>query len=161
MSEFPREIIPPPALEPKVVDALRSRHIIRDGRAWRGIGFAAAALLVFVAGFAAGRVNGADPPTTTASPEFMLLLHRSPSVTEQVAAGRDLVDEYRQWAIGVARNGNPIRGEKLKDIPEETLQGFFIVEAASLEAARAIADTCPHAQLGGRIEIREIDHDAS
>jgi hypothetical protein len=87
----------------------------------------------------------------------MLLLHETAATGSTGIPERELVDEYRKWAQAVSADGVSIRGEKLRDEAGETLSGFFIVEAPSLEAARAIAATCPHVRYGGRIDVREID----
>lgn len=161
MTEFQREIAPRDALEDRVVAALKARGLIRPSRPSR-IGIAglaaAAALLLFAAGFAAGAwpSRGAQPPVT-AGPRFMLLLHETAATASTGLAEQALVDEYREWARGVAATGRAIHGEKLKPAPGQTLSGFFVVEAPSLDAARAIAASSPHVRHGGRIEVREID----
>jgi hypothetical protein len=41
---------------------------------------------------------------------------------------------------------------------KDVIGGFFMVSAADREAARRIADTCPHLDLPGNwIELREVD----
>jgi hypothetical protein len=41
-------------------------------------------------------------------------------------------------------------------VPAE-VQGFFVVSAASLEEAAAVARSSPHVRDGGRIVVRPID----
>ena len=161
MSQFRHEIEPPPALEERVVAALRSRGLLRQSQRRRGVIVAvaaAAAVLCIATGYAAGRwhAGGVTPPAYT-GPEFMLLLHYTPALLANPAPVRERVDAYRRWAQQVDADGYGIRGAKLKDASGETLAGFFIVQAPSREAAEAIAATCPHARLGGRVEIRELD----
>ncbi|MEX2663140.1 MAG: YciI family protein [Vicinamibacterales bacterium] len=161
MSDFAREIPPPDPLEDRVVGALRARALIRrpTSSRFRGAAIAAAAgILLFAAGFATG-ASQHRPATTpdTGGARFMLLLHETAATGSTGISEHELVDEYRKWAQTVSADGVSIRGEKLKDEAGETLSGFFIVEAPSLEAARAIAATCPHARYGGRIDVREID----
>lgn len=161
MTEFRREIEPPPALEDRVVAALRERgHLALPGR-WssaRILAAAAAALVLFLSGYAVGASTAPIAPAEDAgSPRFLLLLHETPATATTGVPEPQLVEEYRQWARGVSVAGTPIEGEKLKDTPGETLSGFFIVAAPTREAAEAIAASCPHARYGGRIEVREID----
>ena len=39
---------------------------------------------------------------------------------------------------------------------KETINGYFIVSAASLEDAIEIAGSCPSLSLGGSVEVREV-----
>lgn len=161
MSDFAREIPPPDPLEDRVVAALKARALVRrsaGSRLTRAAIATAAAILLFAAGFAAGasQHRAASTPDT-GNARFMLLLHETAATGAAGIPERELVDEYRKWAQAVSAGGTSIQGEKLKDEAGETLSGFFIVEAPSLEAARAIADTCPHARYGGRIDVRQID----
>ena len=117
----------------------------------------AAAVLLFAAGFAVGSSPPGAGPRSPAGPRFLLLLHETSSTASTGLPEPVLVDEYRSWARTVSANGHVVTGEKLKHQPGQTLSGFFIIEASSLEAARAIAGSSPHARYGGRIEIREID----
>ena len=41
---------------------------------------------------------------------------------------------------------------------KEMVGGFFIVEADNYDAAAEVAKTCPHLELGGTIELRQVDH---
>jgi hypothetical protein len=161
MSEFMREIPPPDLLEDRVVAALKARGLVTTFRSSRLRGAAlatAAGILLFAAGFATGASQHRSASTPDAgSPRFILLLHETAASGATGIAERELVDEYRKWAQAVSADGSAIRGEKLKDEAGQTLSGFFIVEAPSLEAARAIAATCPHVRYGGRVDVREID----
>ncbi len=78
-----------------------------------------------------------------------------------------------QWAGGLAqknilRGGAPLTGEEngvrirkgtSYDGPftetKEIIGGYFLIEADSLAAARAIAETCPQAEFA-TVEVREI-----
>lgn len=161
MTEFRREIEPPPGLEDRVVAALRDRGHLRLSRRWssaRVLAAAAAALVLFLSGYAIGASTAPiGPAEDGGSPRFLLLLHETPATATTGVPEPQLVEEYRQWARGVSAEGTPIQGEKLKDAPGETLSGFFIVAAPTREAAEAIAASCPHARYGGRIEVRQID----
>jgi hypothetical protein len=160
MSDFRHEIEPPAALEDRVVAALQSRRLVTPRRRRLGVVFAAtaAAILLTAAGYGLGRWHAerrTDVPVS--GPEFMLLLHHTPALTASTVPVSERVELYRRWAQQVYAEGYAIRGNKLKDIPGHTLGGFFIVRAPSRKAVDAVAATCPHARLGGRIEIREID----
>jgi hypothetical protein len=159
MSTFSHDIDPPGALEDRVVDALRARGLIRPPASRRSsrARVAAAAIVVFLSGFAAGSWQWPDrAPSSGGSPRFVLLLHDGTGPAGQTSE-HTRVEEYRAWARSVRAAGHAIEGEKLKKEPDQSLSGYFIVEAPSLDAARALAASCPHARLGGRIEIREID----
>jgi hypothetical protein len=161
MSDFTHEIAPATDLEDRVVAALRDRALIRGTRPRRAARLAvaaAAAVVLLVAGYGLGVWHWQPPAATAPSgPRFVLLLHETASTRSSGVPEQVLVEEYRNWARGVHAGGRAISGEKLKDVEGETLSGFFIVEAPTVEAARAIADSCPHVRYGGRIEVREID----
>lgn len=161
MAEFTREIVPPASLEDRVVEALKARSLLRRSRGTRLARAAlavAAGLLLFAGGFAAGLAQSrSGTPAAGAMPQFVLFLHETEATASTGIAEDELVDEYRAWARRVSADGHAIRGEKLKPEPGRTLSGFFIVDAPSLDAARAIAASCPHVRYGGRIDVREID----
>lgn len=160
MNDFTHEIEPPKDLEDRVVSALRHRGLLgaRGRRAARLPLAVAAAVVLLASGYVLGAWHTRPRPAALPSePRFVLLLHETPSTRSIDIPEQALVEEYRNWARRIHANGRAITGEKLKDAAGETLSGFFIVEAATLEAARAIADSCPHVRYGGRIEVREID----
>jgi hypothetical protein len=160
MNEIQREIAPPDDLEQRVVSELRARGLIgaRPRRVRRFVVAAAAAILCFVAGYGAAKWSpGGEAIPTPAGLQFMLLLHDTDAFTSRGIPEDRLVAEYGRWARGVHAKGHAIHGEKLKDMPGQTLSGFFIVAAPTLDEAQAIADSCPHVQYGGRIEVRQID----
>jgi hypothetical protein len=161
MNDFTHEIAPAETLEDRVVAALRDRGLIgrrRPARAARLALAAAAAVILVAAGYGLGVWHAQPRPAAApAGPRFVLLLHDTPSTRSPGVPQQVLVDEYRNWARGVSAEGHAITGEKLKDVDGHTLGGFFIVEAPTLEAARAIADSCPHVRYGGRIDVREIE----
>ena len=119
---------------------------------------AAAAIVLLAAGYGLGLWHSQPEAAAAPSgPRFVLLLHETPSTRSSGVPEQVLIEEYRNWARSVHAGGRAISGEKLKAAEDETLSGFFIVEAPTVEAARAIADSCPHVSYGGRIEVREID----
>ena len=161
MSDFMHHIEPPASLENRVVASLRARGLIAPPRRRRVRPIAlatAAAVAIFAVGYLAGawQARRAAVPAPV-SPRFLLLLHDTAAMAASAIPEPQLVEEYRTWARNIRAEGHGIQGEKLKDETGQTLSGFFIVEAASLEAARAIAASCPHVRHGGRIQVREID----
>jgi hypothetical protein len=161
MNHFMREITPPDQLEHRVIRALKARALLRRSVASRlgsAAMVAAAGLLLFAGGFAAGASQSrVGMPMGGGGPRFVLLLHETAATASSGVAEHVLVDEYRAWARTVGAGGHAIHGEKLKEEPGDTLSGFFVIEAPSLDAARAIAASCPHVRYGGRIDIREIE----
>jgi hypothetical protein len=98
--------------------------------------------------------------TAPPGPRFALLLYGG-----ETAESPDRRREYAAWARTLSRQGVDIDGEELgprrvelpspgSDISDP--RGFFIVSAATLEAARDVAASCPHLSHGGRIVIRPI-----
>lgn len=113
-----------------------------------------------------------QPPDSRA--QFVLFLYDDPVAEASRTSEEALrtVEEYKAWAGGLARAGNLVAGEKLKDerrlfgaitgsgpvVPKgSALGGYFVIRAASDEEAAAIAADCPHLAHGGAIELRRID----
>jgi hypothetical protein len=167
LAALPREMPPPRDLEAQTVAALRSARLLDRG--WRQrvtILRLAAAVVLFVGGVILGRVTTlADRPDEDRVPQYILLLHGGPTglSDEEEAA---VVREYGQWAIGLRREGRSVTGERLGDAsasvppldrPAPDLRGYFVISAASLEDAVAVARRCPHARRGGQVIVRPID----
>jgi hypothetical protein len=168
MSRLPRDVAPPPGLEDRVVAAMRQEKLLRPaGRApWLQV---AAALVFLAIGIGIGRwlLPQPVPPTPIVQfqPRFMLLLSGAAPVADDNARAR----EYGAWASAESKKGRYITGERLADeallierdrpssrVPAE-VQGFFVVSAAALEEAAAVARSSPHVRDGGRIVVRPID----
>lgn len=166
---------PGAALAAATVERLAANGILREPRsAWRtGWAAAAAGLILFGLGLALGvGVRRAAAPTgatpTAALPRFVLLLYDAPdepTLSAEQMEGR--VSEYRAWAQSVRAGGRSIAGEKLEPeaarlgpggpgTPEWPLGGYFVVSAKNLDAAIALARSCPHLRHGGRVEVRAI-----
>jgi hypothetical protein len=155
--------------EERIVDALRGEGRLRSrtGRtAWARL---AAAALLAVASFLAGRHVRDVRPSGSPLPRFALLIYADAVPLTAVEEERR-VDEYRRWALGLRDRGRGISGEKLGDTRVvlgaatsaepgggPAIGGFFVLEAASLEEAARLARSCPHLKHGGRIEVRPID----
>jgi hypothetical protein len=154
-----RDVDPPPALETRVVMALRERGLLRrKRRLWPGAAAAAALLAAFAAGWSLG-ARGREPVAT--APRYVLLLYGAATSGGEV----DRVSEYREWARGVRAGGRVTGGERLGDEdiatfgaepPRTAIRGYFVLEAASDRDAAAIARTHPHVRHGGSVVVRRI-----
>jgi hypothetical protein len=177
------------ALENRVVAALHAEGlIVADGttvttgrrtsvRTW---GLLAAAMLLFVAGIGTQRflLDGAPglatsppaEPAAVAADRYLLLLLEAVDAPLPADLEAERVQEYSEWAGGLAAQGLLEAGEKLADgavrvgpplsgAPEaaEHVTGFFIVRAPDEASARELAAASPHARHGGRVEVRRIE----
>lgn len=183
LDRLARETPAPPALEERVVRALRREGLLTAPALprWRqGLmlaGATTAAVAIFFAGVLTGAARRpATPPEF--QPTYALLLRAGPDYQDTASGEQEQrrVEEYRAWAGGVYQSGVGIRGEKLGDDGRllrqqaETslrsddrehepgaLGGFFLINATSLDEALRIARSCPHLRYGGAIEVRPID----
>lgn len=162
---------PPDSLEDRTLEALRQRGVLQGDptrtprrRLGRWVA-AAAAILIFVTGFATGRVALPTEP----SADFVLLLRESIArPLDPDGAGSDaLVEEYARWAREGRRAGFVVAGERLVDgirrvgpdpsaAGSEMITGYFLIRAGAFEEALAVARDCPHAKHGGAIEVRRL-----
>jgi len=180
IASLPDEAAPPPALERRVVAALRERGLVsRHGVAPRRLAaVAAACLLAFLAGWIARALaqGGEAPAPGTSGPRFLLLLSGTTDparLPPQELAAR--VQEYRVWALGLERHGWLVTADRLEPRsvrlgaapgpgaghqtdPGTEVSGFFLLRARDLDHALALARTCPHLRHGGRITVRPIAH---
>lgn len=179
------EIDPPAQLARRVENSLRARGSLAARRpAWfRLAGAAAAAALLVAGGYWLGAITGGAADVTVdgaepgpAATRYVLLLYEGadfrPSTEEDA-----LVAEYRGWAVGLAREGSFVTGEKLEEAgvllespdgegtslpggdhgsPLGRLGGYFVIAAADRAEALEIAGTNPHLRHGGRIVVRPI-----
>jgi hypothetical protein len=167
LAALPRELSPPRDLEDQTVAALRS-HRLLGGSPRRDTALRlAAAIVLFVSGVVLGRAT-ALPDRSAAdrrAPQYILLLHGGPTglAPDEESA---VVREYGQWAVGLRGEGRSVTGERLGDAaatvppldrPAPDLRGYFLISAASLEDAVAVARRCPHARRGGHVIVRPID----
>lgn len=176
------EIDPPSRLGRRVEHSLRARGSLAPRTpAWfRVAGAAAAAALLLAGGYWLGAIDGGEDIVAEADPaaetRYVLLLYEGedfrPSADEDA-----LVAEYRGWAVGLAREGTLVAGEKLEESgmllqtpggdgtalpggdhgsPLGRLGGYFVISAADRAEALAIAGSNPHLRHGGRIVVRPI-----
>jgi hypothetical protein len=168
---------PPEWLEQRVVDSLRSHGLLasraRKHFGWaRAVASVTACVLCFGAGVLFRSRSVAIPPEATGNRYVLFLTHSSSVASFGSAAEITLVQEYSAWAQRQRAEGHLIAGEKLNDASLElsgsqglqevhtqdtSLAGYFIIAAPNLDAALAIARTCPHLKHGGTIVIRPID----
>ena len=161
---LPRELDPPRDLEDRTVAALQRGGLLRRRRRRvQGWVMAAASVLLFLGGVAAGRALD-RPAAPDDRPRFVLLLMESPP-SESTEAERRVVEAYRQWARSLRTEGRFVSGVRLDDrsarVPAagqgtEKLEGYFVISAGSFEEAVSVAKTCPHAARGGRIVVRPV-----
>jgi hypothetical protein len=113
-------------------------------------------------------------------PKFLLLLHRPASTASGSSPEemRERIARYRRWREEMTREGKILAGEKLVDdggiwlgkdsrgTPMEgsnglgerdVISGYFLIQASDYEEARSVAGGCPHLELGGTIELRQIE----
>lgn len=113
-------------------------------------------------------------------PKFMLLLHDSmPDLGKlSPAEMQAVIAKYGAWSDKMGKAGKLAGGEKLADEggkhitakggkmvvrdgpyaeAKEVIGGYFLIEARDYDEATKLCGDCPHLDLGGRIELRQID----
>lgn len=112
---------------------------------------------------------------------FMLLLHDSTTAITTLSPDdiQRIIARYKAWSERIAAAGHLVGGEKLHDEggkhltrgadgkmvvrdgpyaeAKEIIGGFFMIEAADYAQAVALCADSPHFELGGWIEIREVE----
>ena len=111
-------------------------------------------------------------------PEFVILMRENDGAWAKMPAEEQqrLLQGYMAWVRdlrerGIFRNGWPLsdKGRLLRAVDgevvdgpftetKEVLTGFFVIEAEDLDAARAIARTCPALGHGETVELRPVGH---
>lgn len=114
--------------------------------------------------------------------QFMLLLHQAPKYNADLPREKmmEMTRRYMAWADGLRQKGKMVGGEKLtasggrhirlkdgkpvaSDGPyaeaKEVIGGYFVIEAADLAEAEAIARECPHLAIAPTnwAEVRPIE----
>jgi hypothetical protein len=167
LASVPKEMAPPPALEDRVAAALRSESLLRPQSPswwWR----AAAAIFLLAGGILIGRMTSPDAavvPQHASASRFLFMLTDGDTSGDEAARS----ERYRQWAIEQQSAGRQITGERLAPtglgvnrqgsapIFAPEVQGYFVISAANIEDAAAVARSSPHVQSGGLIIVRPID----
>lgn len=169
LARLPEPDVPSDAMRSRLLAAIPSAPT----RTFR-LGRYAAAAIIAVAGFLAGRFW--NPPRAAAAPDprprYLLLLHERPgSATETAEQARGVVEEYKAWARRLRVEGTLVGGEKLADSGtllsaagsgqlrsgSDLVGGYFMIRAATPEEALRIARDCPHFRRGGTVELRRIE----
>jgi len=113
-------------------------------------------------------------------PDYMLILRDLPE--EQAGISPEemqrIIQKYVAWAGQLRAEGRYVAGDKLVDGAgrvlrrgkarlrisdgpftegKEVIGGFFTVKADSYEEAVRLAEGCPHLDLGGSLELREVE----
>lgn len=151
----------------------RARRVIlnefrgRGGRAWRLLGGAAAAVVLFVGGFLFGSADG--PVTDSlADAEYVFLIRgRVPAELEEEVAFR-----MAAWARELATEGRLAFAERLWEDSavwvgsrqdangrEPPVSGLFLVSAENLAVAQRLARASPHLSFGGAVEVLPLAHE--
>jgi hypothetical protein len=112
---------------------------------------------------------------------FLLLLHEDTGQFPEQSPEdmMAIVKEYMAWSDRLRKDGKYMSSNKLTDEPGKVLRpkggqivvtdgpyaetkelvgGYYCVSAADYDEACRIAESCPHLNYGGRIEVRQI-HD--
>jgi hypothetical protein len=177
-SGAPRQESVPPHLYTKIVEAMKTENLLASPRvlvpaSWLGVlGVLATALLVALGAFYVGK-SSAAPVVAEAKQSKFVLLVKADDVPP--ADGMQQFKEYsawvqnlkqERWAGGEALKSKAWRLHKsdgevqvldyeLKTSADE-LSGYFLFEAADYAEALKIAQTCPHLNYQGTLELREI-----
>jgi hypothetical protein len=164
------DLVPDPALEDRVVRALRAEAMLtpRPHRApwtrWAGL----------AASFAVGLVVGVAATRPLALPDadgtrYLLLLYAPVAPTPPDPNAEEAsVAAHRAWLAALRGEGRSIRGERLSTqepalIGESggdrlpVVEGYFVTTARTREDAVQVARTNPHVKTGGRIVVQAID----
>jgi hypothetical protein len=128
----------------------------------------------------AAPVNSSVFKRRSSMPQFLLLLHQTPTTFRNLSPEeiQKILGGYIAWRETLVKRNKMRAGEKLTndggrqlrtqdgkvsvtDGPysesQEILGGFFMIEAADYGEAVEIARTCPHLGEGKWIEVRQVD----
>lgn len=113
-------------------------------------------------------------------PQYMMILHETTTGFAGLSPAemQAVIARYQAWSAKVAQAGQLAGGHKLRDgggkhlrkpkgklevsdgpyaEAKEVVGGLFQIIAADYKEAVRIAQDCPHLDLGGWIELREIE----
>jgi hypothetical protein len=106
-------------------------------------------------------LGGADLDKRSGNPELgPAMLEEYMKWVQSLTAGGNLVSKYKLYDQTGARL--TVRGGEVVDGPfvetKEAIGGVFVVEAASLEEAKALARDCPNLLMqNGYVEVRAVE----
>lgn len=112
--------------------------------------------------------------------QYLMILHDSTTAMAAISPAemQAIVERYMRWSAKLGEAGHLRGGNKLRDgsgrhlsgfggkmvirdgpftEAKEIIGGYFLIEAESYEQAVALSADCPHLELGGRIELREVE----
>lgn len=187
LRSLPRTAAPPPAIEERVIGALRARRLIverpasrprlRDRPHMRGLALAASLVIAVLAGWLArGLYEPAATPFPARERQYLVLLSE-PSGLATEKPIPELVAEYRDWALALAERGHLVSGARLehhgvrlasdrggdiyrRDADWRQATGYFVIRASSYDQAAALVADCPHLAYGGEISLRQLANGA-
>ncbi len=109
-------------------------------------------------------------------PRYMLLINDTPADYADLSPQQieELIGRFMVWTRSLQEKGKHLGGEKLKDEPgkrvtssgvvdgpfaetKEILGGYYLIEAADYEEAAELSRECPSLELGGSVDVREIE----
>jgi len=113
-------------------------------------------------------------------PDYMLVLRDVPEDYARITPEemQRIIQKYQAWAAALRERGQMIGGDKLVDgagkvmrrgkgplrvtdgpfaESKEIFGGYFAIKAANYAEAVKIAESCPHLELSGSVEVREIE----
>ena len=85
------------------------------------------------------------------------------------------IQKYRNWSINLSQAGKLVDANKITDNPHvllrengqfrvqqpelsnETVGGYFVIEAADYDEAVELSKPCPIFEHGGSLEIRQVE----
>ena len=159
-----------PELEARIIGALSDKGLLeRPQKASKMKKIAlqiAASIALLVGGYFIGQEMTTTETEALAMDQYMLLLYEN----EQFEYQDGLVAEYTQWAVDLSEKGKLAYAEKLADEAPHWLgnastqnassnvSGYFVFYAENFTEAKAVANTHPHVNYGGGLELRRIDN---
>lgn len=164
-----RQQQPPAGLEHTVLTALQEEGLLRTAsrpnRKWLPLAAAIAGIALFLGGYLLGGTQNKAEGQIRPELGYMLLLHEDARF--RPGEPMEMFEEYKAWMESVGSQGVAITGQELQNdalildadrSPEtdaaERTTGYFLLEAASLEQAAAIARSIPHLKYGGSVEVK-------
>lgn len=174
-SRLKREEQPPAALERRIIDELKSNHLITSktktykmNTTLKWAASIAATVLLFFIGNYVGKQSTAVQAIEP-SRGYMLILHEDDLF--KPGEPYEMYQEYAGWmentmAKGIVMTGQELKNEaviidnqqNVKHLDETSARkttGYFILEAESLEIALEVAKSNPHIKYGGTIEVKQ------
>lgn len=182
-ARLPRRQEPPPALENRIVGALKEKALlqppVRPLPWWTGprIGLAlATAVLLITVGYQIGlRQAKVSPAAPSSAMTFALFLYTE-TIGPPPTYPENLLGVYQEWGANLQKDGYDLIGERVMEggavlfIKDERLevieleemnwdiemQGYFVFQAETYDEAVKVASTNPHLKYGGLLILREL-----